>query len=109
MGRETRPGVAQNRQGEALPEVPEEEDRLPRPRQEEEGGDAGRPPGHEEEAGCLNTFPAIFSSCYPDFSLREEFADFPSCVFRQQTENFADFPSQRENLASHVCSSNAVT
>ena len=39
------------RQGEEVPEVPEEEDRLARPGQEEEGGDAGGAAGHEEE-GC---------------------------------------------------------
>ena len=37
-----------------MPEVPEEENRISRPRQEEEGGDAGCPPGHEEEARSLN-------------------------------------------------------
>ena len=41
------------RQGEEVPEVPEEEDRLARPRQEEEGGDAGRAAGHEEEGRRL--------------------------------------------------------
>ena len=36
-----------------MPEVPEEEDRLARPGQEEEGGDAGRAAGHEEEGRRL--------------------------------------------------------
>ncbi len=37
-----------------MPEVPEEAAGQPRPRQEEEGGDAERPPGHEEEGRRLN-------------------------------------------------------
>ena len=36
-----------------MPEVPEEEDRLARPGQEEEGGDAGGAVGHEEEGRRL--------------------------------------------------------
>ena len=43
----------QDRQGEALPEVPEEAAGQPRPGKEEEGGDAERPPGHEEEGRCI--------------------------------------------------------
>ena len=42
-----------SRQGEEVPEVPEEEDWIARPREEEEGGDAGRPAGHEEEGRRL--------------------------------------------------------
>ena len=38
-----------------MPQVPQEEDWLPRPRQEEKGGDAGSPPGHEEEGCGLTT------------------------------------------------------
>ena len=41
------------RQGEEVPEVPEEEDWIARPRQEEEGGDAGCAAGHEEEGRRL--------------------------------------------------------
>ncbi len=37
-----------------MPEVPEEAAGQPRPGQEEEGGDAERPPGHEEEGRRLN-------------------------------------------------------
>ena len=36
-----------------MSQVPEEENWISRPRQEEEGGDAGRPAGHEEEARSL--------------------------------------------------------
>ena len=39
-----------------MPEVFEEKNRLSRPGQEEEGGDAGRPAGHEEEASSLIIF-----------------------------------------------------
>ena len=39
---------SQDQQGQALPEVPEEEDRPAREGEEEEGGDVQRPPGHEE-------------------------------------------------------------
>ena len=44
-----------SRQGEEVPEVPEEEDWIARPRQEEEGGDAGRAAGTEEEGRRLNS------------------------------------------------------
>ena len=46
-----------------MPEVPEEEDRVPRPRQEEEGGDAVRHPGHEEEGRRLGG--RSYSSPFP--------------------------------------------
>ena len=46
----------QNWQGEEMPEVFEEKNRLSRPGQEEEGGDAGRPAGHEKEASSLILF-----------------------------------------------------
>ena len=42
-----------SRQGEEVPEIPEEEDWIARPRQEEEGGDAGCAAGHEEEGRSL--------------------------------------------------------
>merc|ERR1712105_157164 len=42
---------------EEVPEVPEEADRVPRPGQEEAGGDAGRAAGHEEEGRRLKPLP----------------------------------------------------
>ena len=39
-----------------MPEVFEEKNRLSRPRQEEERGDAGSPAGHEKEASSLIIF-----------------------------------------------------
>merc|ERR1711990_39656 len=50
--REKSPGAAQNWQGEEMPEVFEEKNRLSRSGQEE-GGDAGCPAGHEKEASSL--------------------------------------------------------
>merc|ERR1739847_107209 len=55
--REEGAGAAQDRQGEEVPEVPEEADRVPRPGQEEAGGDAGRTAGHEEEGRRLKPLP----------------------------------------------------
>ena len=46
----------QNWQGEEMSEVFEEKNRLSRPGQEEEGGDAGGPAGHEKEASSLIIF-----------------------------------------------------
>merc|ERR1712080_636327 len=51
--REESSGATQDRLGEAVPEIPEEEDWLSRPRQEDERGDAGRAAGNEEEGRCL--------------------------------------------------------
>ena len=39
-----------------MSQVPEEENWISRPRQEEEGGDAGGPAGHEKEASSLIIF-----------------------------------------------------
>merc|ERR1719229_1139214 len=47
--REKSSGAFKDRKGEAVPQVPEEEDRLSRPCQEEKRGDAGGAAGHEEE------------------------------------------------------------
>merc|ERR550517_2059305 len=78
----------------SVPEVLEKEDRISRPRQEEEGGDAGRPPGHEEEAGCLNSrlnlFPAKFSRVSPSEGSRG-FSIPITCS--RQNENLCGFPS----------------
>jgi hypothetical protein len=49
-----------------VPEVPEEAAGQPRPGQEEEGGDAERPPGHEEEGRRLSVH--CFLKRSPDVS-----------------------------------------
>ena len=46
--RAPRPGVVEDLQGQAVPQVLEEEDRVPRQGQEEEGGDVQRPPSPEK-------------------------------------------------------------
>merc|ERR1712098_664352 len=76
--REEGSGVAEDRQGEEMPQVPEEEDRLPRPRQEEKGGDAGCAPGNEEEGGCLNVLNVLF--CFFTINLLSKFILIDSLI-----------------------------